>query len=69
MCIEQEDQQEAAEKSTITMLLKTQEHDAVVQESQDDSAAHFIKMKRECVWVSYLRTARPPRSLYRRDSA
>jgi hypothetical protein len=47
MCIEQEDQQEAAEKSTITMLPKTQEHDAVVKESQDDHSADFIKMKKK----------------------
>ncbi len=43
MCIEQEDQQEAAEKSTITMLPKTQENDAVVKESQDGPSADFIK--------------------------
>ncbi len=42
MCIEQE----AAEKSTITMLPKTQEHDAVVKESQGDPSADFIRMKR-----------------------
>jgi hypothetical protein len=47
MCIEQEDQQDAAEKSTITMLPKTQEHDAVVKESQDDPSADFIKMKKK----------------------
>jgi hypothetical protein len=47
MCIEQEDWQEAAEKSTITMLPKTQEHDAVVKESQDDPSADFIKMKKK----------------------
>jgi hypothetical protein len=43
MCIEQE----AAEKSTITMLPKTQEYDAVVKESQDDPSADFIKMKKK----------------------
>ncbi len=47
ICIEQEDQQDTAEKSTITMLPKTQEHDAVVKESQDDNSADFIKMKKK----------------------